>query len=200
MNLEQLKQQLEAGQITQEQYDAAVKELENNTQQQTKSITEDDIQKMIQSATDKVRTEYSQKLKDLSTQYDTLKNEKLTDEEKLTLKEQQLAEQTRAFEQQKLDFEFVNHLSEAKLPAKLNSFIPGSDIEKKKENLTSLMEMINEFVEVKVKEKFGSQSHNPEKGGEKKYDFGKMTIDEKIRLAEEDFGLYNQLKSQFESN
>ncbi|MGF2618490.1 DUF4355 domain-containing protein [Rossellomorea vietnamensis] len=209
MTIEQLKQMLENGEITQAEFDKKVAEITDNKDKDKEKDQEIDLEKlmadekfqeqinkMIQSSNDKIRTEYSQKLKDITDKYDTLKTEKMTDEEKLSLKQQEFEEQQRAFEKQRLNFEFVNHLSDQKLPTKLNDFVPGSDLEKKKENLEGLMAIVNEFVEVKVQEKFGSQRHDFEPGGDKKVDFKTMSIDEKIKLAEEDFELYSKLKAQ----
>jgi hypothetical protein len=191
MNLEQLQAMLQAGEITQEEFDAKVKELglddDNSNKQENKGLTEEDIQKLIQSATDKVRSEYSKKLKDIQTQYDSLKNEKLTDEEKFQLEKQKHDEEKRAFEKQKLDYDFTRHLATEKLPVELNDFIPGSDIEKKKEKLNSLKSIIDIFVEEKVKEKFNSQGvdFNDTKKGSAPKTWEQMTLDEKIKFANE---------------
>lgn len=209
MDLEQLKAKLKAGEITKEEFDAKVKELglsednskekdEKEEKEENKSLSEEEIKKLIQSAEDRVRGEYSKKLKDIQAKYDELRNEKLSDEEKLQLKEQELEEKTRAFEKQKLDFEFTRHLASEKLPIELNNFVPGSDIEKKKENLTTLKKIIDSFVEERVKEKFSSQNLDVDKGSDNdktitKEKFMQMSIDEKIKLAEENYELYKKL-------
>ncbi|WP_027724629.1 capsid assembly scaffolding protein Gp46 family protein [Tuberibacillus calidus] len=215
MTLEQLKQMLKNGEINQEQFDKKVKELgldnqddkkdkkgENGDFDISKLLESEEFKKVLekaqQSAADKVRSEYSQKLKDIQSKYDELKNEKLTDEEKFQLEKQKYEEEKRAFEKQKLDFEFTKHLANEKLPIELNDFVPGSDIEKKKENLKTLMEIIDGFVQEKVKAKFREQGRDVETGKKDsktltKEDFQKMSIDEKIALAESDYETYKRL-------
>ena len=75
----ELKKLLDAGSITQEEHDAAVK---GDSGQAGGQMTAEDIKKLIQSETDKVRTEYAKKLKAEQDEKDRLLKEKMSDEEK----------------------------------------------------------------------------------------------------------------------
>jgi len=59
--------------------------------QQQEPLTLDAVQKMIQSETDKVRSKLHDIIKEKDNQLEALKNEKLTDDEKKALKEQEYA-------------------------------------------------------------------------------------------------------------
>lgn len=76
MNLEELKAKLDAKEITQEDYDAKVKELEGNKNTDISDEMKDYIAKQIQSATDKVRTEYVKKLTEKDDEIKRLEEEK----------------------------------------------------------------------------------------------------------------------------
>lgn len=76
MNLEELKKQLEAKDITQEEYDQKVKELEGAKNTDISEEMKDYIAKQIQSATDKVRTEYMKKLTEKDDEIKRLEEEK----------------------------------------------------------------------------------------------------------------------------
>lgn len=76
MNLEELKKQLEAKEITQEEYDQKVKELEGKKNTDISDEMKEYIAKQIQSATDKVRTEYVKKLNEKDDEIKRLEEEK----------------------------------------------------------------------------------------------------------------------------
>lgn len=100
--LEELKKQLEEGKLTQEEYDQKVKELDNKEPEVSDDLKAF-IEKQIQSATDKVRTEYAKKLAEADSKIKNLEEDK---KKGLTAKE--LAE----YEAQKAKDEFEQRVAE----------------------------------------------------------------------------------------
>lgn len=191
MTLEELKAMLEKGEITQEEYDAKVAELKAKEDEEKKKKEDDEkLQKLIADAvqreTDRVRTELHKKLKDREDEIENLKNEKLTDEEKAELERKKFEDDRKEFEKNKLNYETTLYLSEQKLPAKLVSYLKGSDLEKRKEEIKNLTELMDGLVQEKVKEKFNSQSDDfNNSNNQTSVKWNEMTIDEKIAFAEE---------------
>ena len=108
MDLETLKKMLAEGKITQEEFDAKVKELKGNAQLELTEELKAYISGLIQSETDKVRTEYSKKLKDKEDEIKRIQDEsnnqlksKMTETEKLAFEKKLQDEQ---YEKEKADF------------------------------------------------------------------------------------------------
>ena len=108
MDLETLKKMLAEGKITQEEFDAKVKELKGNAQLELTEELKAYISGLIQSETDKVRTEYSKKLKDKEDDIKRIQDDsnnqlksKMTETEKLAFEKKLQDEQ---YEKEKADF------------------------------------------------------------------------------------------------
>ncbi|QGF21712.1 putative scaffold protein [Bacillus phage vB_BcM_Sam112] len=148
MNLEQLKAQLKEGKITKEQFkeelkklleagtidqaahDAEVAALDNNaggndpagfTPEQLEAIN-----KLVQSASDQVRTDYSKQKKDLEDELERLKTEKMTAEQKAEYDRQkaaqELADREAALNAKEVALHTVDVLTELKLPIRFKKF------------------------------------------------------------------------------
>lgn len=185
MNVEQLKAKLEAGEITQEQYDQQVAELNNNKgideADSNKGLSLEEVQKMIQSEVDKVRTKYVNEKKELEKKYDDLRQKDMSKEDLLKEKETSLRDYELRLKKKELDFETVRHLEEQGLPTKLLPFLNGDDIEARKEQLASLTGLIDEFVTKKTEEKFKSQGREHQQSqGESTPDLSKMSVYDRV--------------------
>lgn len=108
MDLETLKKMLAEGKITQEEFDAKVKELGGNQEPELTEALKGYIAGLIQSETDKVRTEYSKKLKEKEDEIKRIQDEsnnqlksKMTEAEKLAFEKKLQDEQ---YEKEKADF------------------------------------------------------------------------------------------------
>lgn len=100
MNLEELKRQLEAKEITQEEYDQKAKEFEGNKGTDISDEMKEYIAKLIQSETDKVRTKYA---KELTEKDDKIK--KMEADLKQSLSAKDLAEYESKQEKEKFEKE-----------------------------------------------------------------------------------------------
>lgn len=96
-----------------------------------KVLTEKDIQKIVQSETDKVRTEYSTRLKELEKQKAELEKEKMSEEEKRQFDLDQMAKQLEAKEleiqNRELTIKTVDLLKDNNLPLEFREFVIGTD-------------------------------------------------------------------------
>ena len=105
MNLEELKAKLEAKEITQEEYDQKVKELEGSKKEPDISDEiKDYIAKQIQSATDKVRTEYVKKLTEKDDEIKRLEEEKKKGLSAKDLAEYEFNQAKEKFEKERAEF------------------------------------------------------------------------------------------------
>lgn len=177
ITLEQYKQELakllEARSITQEQHDEAAKyeakQVNNGgqgggqggTDPQISPELQDFIQKQIQSAQDKVRTEYTQKLKEKDEQL----REKMTDEERrladLQQREQELEETRAKLNAQIVQNHTANALSESSLSPKFASFLARDTVENTDAVIKEFKAVWDAEIAEKVKEKFKEQHHEP---------------------------------------
>lgn len=134
-----------------------------------KPLTMEDVQRMIQSETDKVRTEYSQKLKDAKAEAERLAKEKMTEEEKAEFERQklqkELEEKERALLERELNLLAVDLLTEAKMPLAFKPFVVGADEEATKAKVATLKNLFNSELEKAVQERFKEKGRNPHDTG-----------------------------------
>lgn len=133
--------------------------------QEDKPLTMEEIQKMIQSATDKVRTEYSKKLKEAQAEAERLAKEKMTEEEKAEFERQklqrELEEKERALLERELNLLAVDLLTEAKMPLEFKEFVVGADEEQTREKVSTLKKLWNAQLEKAVQERFKEKGRDP---------------------------------------
>lgn len=191
---------LKAGTITQEEFDAATKEDSNGGQggaQQTdieKLLSSPEfsthLQKMVQSQTDKVRTEYSQKVKEKEKELEDLKLEKMNEEEKAKYRfeqaQKELDEKTKALNEREVALHTVDKLTASSLPLSFKSILAGSTIEETDERIKTFETEWNNALAEAVKERF------KEKGG--KPGAGKEEPGERNPFSKEHFNLTEQGK------
>jgi len=205
MTKEELKALLDAGTITQAEYDTKLAELENKgdnkggDQIDLETILQNaEFQKLIQSEVDKVRTKYSTEKKDLEKELNDLRTKNMSKEDILKQKEETLKEYEARVKKQELDFETYKLLSEKKVDNKFFNFVKGDTVEERKESLEQLIAILDEQAAAKAEEKFKSQGRdfqqNNQQQGDKKWD--EMTIDERIKFAEENPEQAKQFLSQ----
>ncbi len=129
------------------------------------SLTMEDVQRMIQSETDKVRTEYSKKLKEAQAEAEKLAKEKMTEEEKAEFERQklqkELVEKEQALLERELNLKAIDLLTEAKMPLAFKDFVIGQDEETTKAKVATLKNLWNTAIEQAVKEKFKEKGRNP---------------------------------------
>lgn len=133
--------------------------------QEDKPLTMEEIQKMIQSETDKVRTEYSKKLKEAQAEAERLAKEKMTEEEKAEFERQklqkELEEKERALLERELNLLAVDLLTEAKMPLAFKPFVVGADEEATKAKVATLKKLWTDALEKAVQERFKEKGRDP---------------------------------------
>ena len=150
--------------------------------------TKAQVEKLIQSETDRVRTEYSQKLKTVNEELNQYKPKEKSDAEKaledrisaLEAKEKELANKEKAMT-------IANKLKEKELPEGLAQYLSvGDDVDKAIDEVGALFG--NYFLSGSNK----PGNHNTNKGITKK-DFQKMGYMERTKLFQENPTLYEAL-------
>lgn len=149
-----------------------------------KPLTIAEVQKMIQSETDRVRGEYSQKLKEKTSELEELRLSTLSEEDRQ--KEQQktlqdeLSRREADLKVKELTLTTIDLLKENELPIEAKSFLIGKDEESTKSNIDEFKKMFGQAVESAVTNRFketGKEHINSSgKGGRyTQADIAKMT-------------------------
>ena len=160
-------------QETQETEGATEEQGATSDEQEQQALTMEEVQKMIQSETDKVRTEYSQRLKEIEKEKEELEKEKMSEEEKkqyeLEKMQKEIEERENQAKQKELNLQAVDLLREKELPLEFREFVVGGDEESTKENIDKLQSVFQKQVEEAVKARFKETGRevekNPQKGG-----------------------------------
>jgi len=130
-----------------------------------KPLTMDEVRKLIQSETDKVRTEYSKKLKEAQAEAERLAKEKMSEEEKAKYEQEKLQKELQEKEQALLERELnllaVDLLTEAKMPLEFKEFVVGADEETTKARVATLKKLWTDALEKAVQERFKEKGRNP---------------------------------------
>lgn len=138
---------------------------DTNNDAQDKPLTMDEVRKLIQSETDKVRTEYSKRLKEAQAEVERLAKEKMSEEEKAEFERQklqkELQEKEQALLQRELNLLAVELLNEAQMPLEFKEFVVGVDEETTKAKVTTLKNLWNTALEQAVKERFKEKGRDP---------------------------------------
>lgn len=132
------------------------------------ALTKEDIEKMIQSASDRVRTEYSQKLKAVEAEKEELQKEKMSEKERaafeLEQREKAIAERDATIAARELALERHEILSSLDVPPKLAKRIIGSNRAEIEADAKSYMADYAEAVAAGVDKKLVSNTESPEMG------------------------------------
>ena len=123
-----------------------------------------DIAKIIQSETDKVRTEYSKQFKAQQAMIDELKKSQMTEAELRKYKEAQLGEREATLQRKELELLAVDVLREHEIPLNLREFIVGKDADETKARAATLKTEFQKAVESAVAERFKANGREPPKG------------------------------------
>lgn len=144
-----------------------------------------DVKKLIQGEGDRVRTEYSTKIKDLE-KYKP--KEKSADEIALEERIKALEEREQAVQKTEKMNDISKKLSEQGLPSQLSKYLIGAeDIE------IEITELVDIFKESKLNNSFKPTGGAKETKTISKEDFSKMGYAERAALKESNIDLYNSL-------
>lgn len=168
-----------------------------------KVLTEKDIQKIVQSETDKVRTEYSTRLKELEKQKAELEKEKMSEEEKrqfdLDKLTKELAQKEIEIKNRELTIKTVDLLKDLDLPLEFREFVIGADEDDTVKRVEKFGELWTTALEVKVRDRFKESGRQIKQGTEPTVnakDFSKMTYTERLKLKQDHEETYNKLTKQ----
>lgn len=138
------------------------------TDTKVEALSKEDIMKLIQSETDKVRTEYSKKLKDKDKELEETKKSKMSDAEKAEYELNQLKENLSQKEKDLLTKEMtlttIELLKENDLPLEVKDFLMGKDEESTVSNIKVFKDMFSKAVEQAVEGRFKSSGKDHKTG------------------------------------
>lgn len=180
MTLEELKALLESGAITQEQYEAMVKQLgleeepETDPEPEDKSSTKEELQRMVQAAVDRATNKLGNENKKLREELEKVRKEKLTAEELKALedeeKEKDLAEREAAVKAAENKLYAIGAIKKAGLDdgsetsLEILSLVNASDTADIDNNIKALKALVDKLVKAEVDKTFKNNGRNPEKG------------------------------------
>ncbi|MCR1933884.1 DUF4355 domain-containing protein [Clostridium tepidum] len=163
--------------------------------QEVKTFTEEDLQKKIQSAEDRVRTEYSKKIKDMEEELEKLRpKEKSQSEIELENRIKALENKEKEVQAKELQLKVSKTLSDNGLPSQLSKYLNTTGVEDVESYLGEVKNILTEHINNNaLNNSFKPQSHNSNKEKISKEDFNKMTLLERQKLYETNQELYNKL-------
>lgn len=174
-----------------------------------KPLTLEDVKKMIQSENDKIRTEYSKKLKAKDIELEEVKKSNMTEQERLDYenkslqeqlmeREKALLEKEEAFNRSQLELDAVDILKQHDLPIEAKSFLVSTNVEVTTNNILAFKVMFDEAIEKEIKERIkGTTKEHKEtstSGLVTKEQFAKMGFAQKNELYMTNPELYKELR------
>ena len=143
----------------------------DTTEETKEELTLEQVQKMIQSETDKVRTEYSKKLKALEREKEELEKAKMTEEEKakyeLEKYQKELAEKEKAIALKELTIITGDLLKENGLPFEFRDFLIGTDEEDTKLKISLFKKEWDKAIKAEVESRFKASGREINKGSKR---------------------------------
>lgn len=175
----------------------------NNDEQ----LTMDKVEKMIQSATDKVRTEYNKKLKLKEKEMEEFKKSSMTEqqqidyekqklEDELSKREQALLEKEEVFKRSQLENETLKLLQTENLPLEAQAFLIGTNIDTTTDNIKAFKVMFDNAIESVVSERIKNTSKEHKQSSSStisKAEFKNMGWKERNELFNSNPQLYKEL-------
>jgi len=161
---------------------------------------QEELAKLIQSETDKVRTKYSTEMKKLQDQLTQLQLQSMTDQQKaefeLKQKTEELAKKEAELNKKMLDLETKELVSSKGLKPELAVLLTADTIEGRKAQLEVLVKTMNLEVKEEIIKKIGNEPGSSNvKNDTKGYDWNKMSYAEKVELYQKDQKLYEAVRN-----
>lgn len=161
-----------------------------NTQQEVKTFTEEEVNKKVQSEADRVRTEYTKKMKALEAELAALKPaEKSEAELKLEQKLADIEAKEREIANKERQFKIAETLESNGLPKQLAKYLQGAeDVES---YVKEVSEVLNNHL---LNNSFKPSTHKANEGITKE-EFKKMSYSQKEKLYNENPDLFKKLST-----
>lgn len=132
------------------------------------ALTLEEVKKLIQSETDKVRTEYSRRLKEAQEELEKLKTEKMSAEERAQYEREKLEQELREREQKLIEREVklytVDKLRELNLPLEFRDILAGKDVDDTEKRIQIFAEQWQKALQEAIKQVFKEHGEQPKKG------------------------------------
>ncbi|SDL32378.1 protein of unknown function [Clostridium cochlearium] len=158
---------------------------------ETKTFTEEELQKKVQSAEDRIRTEYSKKIKALEEELRELKpKEKSPEQLELEERIKALEDKEKELEEKELELKISKTLENNGLPSQLAKYLNTTGVEDVESYLGEIKEVLNKHL---VDNSFKPKDHAGNKTSITKEQFKKMSLIEKQKLYRENEALYLKL-------
>ena len=207
MSIDELKELLKAGSITQEQFDAMAKAIDPNYSEEAEQPKEEadtdepgsqqeDVEKLIQRAVDRATNKLGNENKKLRQQIETIKKTKLTEDEAAEMerkeREAELEERERALLEKENRLYAIKAIKRAGLDdgsdkaLALIDFVIADSEEDIDARVKAFGGLVNKFVKAEIGRTFKSAGRIPEQGGDRTdrnpYAKGTLNITEQMRL------------------
>lgn len=211
MTEEKLKELLESGAISQEEFDSMMKTIKEPEQpEETEPIDYDKIDKIIQARVDKQMAAERKKNVDLKKQLERLQKDKLTDDEikqiELDEKERTIAEREKAIADKENRLFAVKAIKEAGLDdgsdisLSLVDFVMGEDKAEINTKIKAFKTLFDKAVAAEVDKRFKNNGYIPQKGetlngGNNPYTKEQFSLTEQMNLELHNPELAAQLKA-----
>ncbi|WP_096634854.1 capsid assembly scaffolding protein Gp46 family protein [Clostridium cochlearium] len=158
---------------------------------ETKTFTEEELQKKVQSAEDRIRTEYSKKIKALEEELKGLKpKEKSKSEIELEKRIKKLENKEKELQAKELEMKVSKTLENNGLPMQLSKYLNLTGVEDVESYLGEIKEVLNKHL---INNSYKPQDHAGNKNSITKEQFKKMSLLEKQELYKNNEALYNKL-------
>ena len=162
---------------------------------------QEELAKLIQSETDKVRTKYSTEMKKLQEQLTQLQLQNMNSTQKaefeLKQKTDELAKKEAELNKKMLDLDTKELISSKGLKPELAILLTADTIEGRKAQLEVLVKTMNLEVKEEIIKKVGQDDPQQSnvKNDTKGYDWNKMSYAEKVELYQKDQKLYEAVRN-----
>jgi len=126
------------------------------------------VEKLIQSSNDKLRTEYTKRIKEVQKENEMLKKEKMSENERREYEAQQLKDaletKERDLTRREMELLAVKTLEEKKLPSAFLDFVIGEDADKTTGRIAQLEKVFSEELKTAVNDRMKVHGITPGKG------------------------------------
>lgn len=154
-------------------------------------VSKEDLNKQLQSETDKVRTEYSKKLKDATDELNKYKPKDKSDAEiEMEKRLKILEDKEKEVAQKEKVLNVSNKLKEQGLPEQLAKYLSGVEDDKVETEIGSLKEIFNN---AQIQSGFKPDSHKSKEDSITKEQFKKMGYLDRLNLFKSNNELYQKL-------
>ncbi|ENK1242994.1 hypothetical protein AB2063_001122 [Clostridium botulinum] len=159
--------------------------------EELKTFTEEEVQKKLQSAEDRVRTEYSKKLKAMEEELKQLKPKEKTQEQiELENRVQALEQKEKEIQAKERQFKVAETLENNGLNKQLAKYLNVQGVEDLESYITEVKETLNNQL---LNNSFKPQNHFNAKEVVSKEEFNKMSYMERMNLYKINQELYKKL-------